>query len=61
MKIKFGNTGSGDWLEVNDDSKANNACLIYNASISKQKFVVQADEIDTLISALIAARKLLNG
>jgi hypothetical protein len=60
MKIKFGNTGSGDWLEVSEDSKANNACLIYNESISKQKFVVQADEIDALIAALNVARKVLS-
>lgn len=60
MKIKFGNTGSGDWLEVNEDSKANDACLIYNESISDSKFVVYANEIDTLIAALNVAKKVLN-
>lgn len=60
MKIKFGNAGSGDWLEVNEDSKDNDACLIYNQSVSDAKFVVFADEIDTLIAALNAAKKVLN-
>lgn len=60
LKIKFGNTGSGDWLEVNEDSKANDACLIYNESISDYKFVIYADEIDTLIAALNAAKEVLN-
>lgn len=59
MKIKFGNTGSGDWIEVNEESKANECLLIYNDSISKQKFVVEASEIDILISALRAAKCVL--
>ncbi len=60
MKIKFGNTGSGDWLEVNEDSKANDALLIYNESISDGKFVVYKDEIENLIAAINAAKKVLN-
>lgn len=60
MKIKFGNTGSGDWIEANEDSKTNQALLIYNESINSAKFVVYKDEIDTLIAALNAAKKSLN-
>ncbi len=60
MKIKYGNTGSGDWVEVNEDSKANDACLVYNESIGNGKFVVYKDEIDNLIAALSAAKKALN-
>lgn len=59
MKVKFGSTGSGDWLEINEESKAHNACLIYNESISNQKFVIQADEIENLIKALNAAKDVL--
>lgn len=59
MRIKFGNTGSGDWLKVNEQTKCNDCCTIYNKSISDSEFVIYKEDIEKLISALSTAKKVL--
>lgn len=59
-KIYYGDTGSGDFVEVTVDSIANYAVLLGNESISgnSRKVIFKAD-IDKLIDALSELKEYL--
>lgn len=52
-KIEFGNTGSGDFVEVTIDSIQHKAILLGNLSTyGDRRFVIYETDIDALINAL---------
>ena len=52
-KIQYGDTGSGDFVEVTVDSIAHSAILLGNQSITgDSRTVIYKQDIDTLIKAL---------
>lgn len=52
-KIQYGDTGSGDFVEVTVDSIANYAILLGNESIrAGSRTVIYKQDIDALIEAL---------
>ncbi len=52
-KIHYGDTGSGDFVEVTLDSIDNFAVLLGNESIHGHgRYVIYKNDIDSLISAL---------
>lgn len=60
LKFYFGDTGSGDYLELTHRS-LDHRCLhlCNNDSIGKHKFVVDGTDIDNLIKALVLAKTYL--
>lgn len=52
-KIEFGDTGSGDFVEVTIDSIQHKAILLGNLSTyGEKRFVIYEPDIDALINAL---------
>lgn len=59
LKFYFGDTGSGDYVEITHRSIDHRCLHLCNDSIGKHKFVVYKADIDNLIKALVLAKTYL--